>query len=401
MEEQKKIEKFKEAEIIFCSFFPVGLDDYVAYFIDNFKKFAYLKWKFPHSKGKLNSEIINYQEKKINYQEKVFSLPVFRNKFFYFLFLPLNYLIYFFQSLFLSRRNGHDFRIFFGVNYFCAFCGIILRKIGRVDFVVYRVMDFFPLPSSGPYRILNRIFYKIDKFCLNNADSIWFTTEGHIIGREKYKYFNRNKHNYQIIPLGLDINKFLSNPVNDDDCYSLVYCGVISKYHLLDLLFEVVDDLKKDFKNIKLNLIGSGPDEDYFKILSQKMGLQDNIVFYGFMEDGEEFKNLMSKNVLGIAFYKDEENFMKYTEPAKVKHYLSFGVPAIISDVPKIAQELNKKRVSFAVNNSRAKITEVIKKFFIDKQLQKEYKENIKEFVKSIDINSLLETAFSNTFLKR
>jgi len=392
----KKIENYKESELVFCSFSPVGLDDYATYFINNFDKFVYLKWKFPHSRG--ISEITKYRKKEVISKRKLLSLPVFSNKFLYFLFLPLNYLIYFFQSLSVIWKRNSDSRIFFGINYFCTFCGIILKKFDRVDFVIYRVMDFFPLPPSGPYRILNRVFYKIDKFCLENADSIWFTTEGHLVGREKYKYFDRSKHNYQIIPLGLDINKFISCPVDDENRYSLVYCGVISKYHLLDLLFDVMCDLRKDFKNIKLNLIGSGPDEDYFKDLSKKMNLQDNIVFHGFMNDGENFRNLMSHNILGIALYKDEENFMKYTEPAKVKYYLSFGVPAIISDVPKIAKELDEKRVSFAVSNNKEEIVAVVKKFIENKQLQQEYKENIKEFVRSVDVNSLLKNTFSNTF---
>ena len=128
------------------------------------------------------------------------------------------------------------------------------------------------------------------------------------------------------------------------------------------------------------------------------MNLQDNIVFHGFMDDGENFRNLMSHNILGIALYKDEENFMKYTEPAKVKYYLSFGVPAIISDVPKIAKELDEKRVSFAVSNNKEEIIAVVKKFIENKQLQQEYKENIKEFVRSVDVNSLLKNTFSNTF---
>lgn len=397
----RKIESFKEAEIIFCSFSPVGLEDYITYFVDNFKKLIYLKWKFPHSKGKVNSEIIYYKEKKIISKEILFSLPNFSNQLFYFLFLPLNYLIYFLQVIFLLwKRKSEQKRIFVGVNHFCTFCGIILKKMGRVDFVIYRVTDFFPLPPGGPYRFLNRIFYVIDKFCLKNADDIWFTTEGHIIGREKYGYFDRKKYNYQIIPLGLNVGKFISRPITERNKYSLVYCGVISRYHLLDLLFEVIWELKKDFKNIKLNLIGSGPDEEYFKVLSQKMGLKKNVIFCGFVEDGEKFRNLMANNILGIALYKDEENFMRYTEPAKVKYYLSFGVPAIISDVPKIARELAEKRVSFSVNNNKAEITEVIRKFILNKNLEREYKENIKEFVKSIDINNLLETTFNNTFLK-
>jgi glycosyltransferase involved in cell wall biosynthesis len=163
-------------------------------------------------------------------------------------------------------------------------------------------------------------------------------------------------------------------------------------------LFEVIQDLKKDFANIKLNLIGSGPDETYFKQLAKEMNLQENIEFHGFVEEGDRFKELMANNILGIAFYRNEENFMKYTEPAKVKYYLSFGVPALVSKVPLIAYELDEKRVCFAVNNEKDEIEKTIKRFILDSDLQQEYKANIREYVQTVDINKLLGDTISATF---
>lgn len=389
----------KRNQLIFCSFVPVGLEDYVQYFINNFDEFTYLKWKFPHSKGSMKSLLIEYKNGKKIEENNLFSTASFQDKYLYFLLLPFSYLIYIYQALtsFWCRKNRTQL-IFIGVNYFCTFCGILLKKMGKVDFVIYRVMDFFPLPPKGIYRYLNRFFYMIDKFCLKNSDYIWFTTEGHIVGREKYGYFNRNRYDYKIIPLGLDSSKFVSKSINEKNRYSLVYCGVISRYHMLDLLFEIIQDLKKDFNNIRLNLIGSGPDEAYYEELAKKMDLQSNIVFHGFVEEGDRFKTLMSDNILGIAFYRNEENFMKYTEPAKVKYYLSFGVPAIVSKVPLIANELDEKRVCFAVNNKKEEIVGIIKRFISDQNLQKEYKANIHEYVKTVDINRLLDNVIRTTF---
>lgn len=389
----------KKPRLIFCSFVPVGLEDYVQYFISNFSNFTYLKWKFPHSRGSIKSSLTNYSDGQKIKERYLLSFVPFQKKYMYFFSLPLNYLIYLQQALSsFWRRKDRDTTVFVGENYFCTFCGILLKKAGRVDFVIYRVMDFFPLPPSGLYRYLNRFFYVIDKFCLKNSDYIWFTTEGHIVGREKYRYFNRDEYCYKIIPLGIDSRKFISKPISEKNKYSLVYCGVISRYHMLDLLFEVIQDLKEDFSEIQLNLVGSGPDETYFKELSKKMNLQDNIVFHGFVEEGDRFKEIMANNILGIAFYRNEENFMKYTEPAKVKYYLSFGVPALVSKVPLIANELDKKRVCFAVNNEKDEIVKIVKRFILDSNLQQEYKSNIREYVKTVDINKLLGDTISATF---
>lgn len=390
---------FRKNELLFSSFAPVGLEDYVNYCIKNFDEFVYLKWKFPHSKECSKSAVIKYKKGKKISEKNIFSLPTLNHKLFYFLLLPFNYLLYFFQGVFLFwKRNSNKPRIFFGINYFCTFCGIILKKLGRVDFVIYRVMDFFPLPPSGIYRLLNRFFYIFDKFCLKNADSIWFTTEGHIIGREKYGYFDRTENHYQMIPLTINCDKFISKPLVQENKYSLVYCGVVSRYHMLGLLFEVIQELKKDFSRIKLNLIGSGPDANYFKNLADKMGLNENVIFHGFMEDGKAFRLLMASNILGVALYKDEENFIKYTEPAKVKYYLNFGVPVIMSDVPVIAKEIKKAEVGLAVKNNKNEIVKIIREFIYDSERQLRYRKNIKNFIQNVDVSKLLNNAFKKTF---
>jgi len=389
----------KTPHLIFCSFVPVGLEDYVQYFVNNFSDFTYLKWKFPHSRGSIKSSLTKYENGQKIKEHYLFSTAPFRKRYMYFFSLPVNYFIYFQQALSsFWRRNDNETAVFIGENYFCTFCGILLKRLRRVDIVIYRVMDFFPLPPNGLYRYLNRFFYIIDKFCLKNSDYIWFTTEGHIVGREKYRYFRRDAYKYKIIPLGLDSSQFISKPITEQNRYSLVYCGVISRYHMLDLLFEVIQDLKKDFLNIKLNLIGSGPDETYFKELMEKMNLEDNVVFHGFVEEGDRFRDIMANNVLGIALYRNEENFMKYTEPAKVKYYLSFGIPALVSKVPLIAYELDEKQVCFAVNNEKEEIVKIIKEFILDPVLQQKYKANIREYVKTIDINRLLDDTISATF---
>jgi|GEM_PF-6639837 len=388
---------------IFCSFFPVGLEDYVDFFKDYFNDFVYLKWKFPHSKDKsASSRLAAYRYGKEVRQKTLYSFSLAGTKL-YFLFLPLNYLLYLLQALrylFYQRRDKSEKVIFMGINYYCTFCGIVLKKLGRVDYVIYRVMDFFPLPPSGPYRFLNKIFYKFDQFCLKNSDSVWFTTEGHIIGREKQKYFDRAKSEYEIIPLALNKNKFVSHKITKQNAHSMVYCGVVSCYHMLDLVFDVIADLRKDIPDVKLNLIGSGPDLEYFEQVCRQKKLGASIKFWGYMAEDKKFADLMAENSLGIALYRDEENFMKYTEPAKVKYYLNFGVPALVSKVPRIALELDRKKVAFAVDNEKDEIVGVIKKYFADQTMQEKYKKNIQNYLPEIEVNALLLERMKRTLEK-
>jgi hypothetical protein len=63
-----------------------------------------------------------------------------------------------------------------------------------------------------------------------------------------------------------------------------------------------------------------------------------------------------------------------------------------------IAYELNEKRVCFAVNNEKEEIVKTIKGFISNPALQQEYKANIREYVKTVDINKLLDDTLSATF---
>jgi glycosyltransferase involved in cell wall biosynthesis len=379
----------------------MGLESYIKFFKEKFSNYILLEWKFPHAKGNVNSRIEIYINKQLRKAKTLISPPVFVKKFFYFIFLPFSYLYYFIRTIFLLFNVSKcKINVFFGINYFCTFCGIILKFLGRVDVVIYRVMDFFPLPPSGIYRFLNRIFYIIDRFCLKHSDYIIFTTVGHVKGREKYGYFNRKNYKFKYLPLGINSKEIINLDMEKRTQNSLVYCGVLSKYHQLNLIFDVIMELRETYPDLIFRIIGSGPDKLYYERLVEKKEIQKNVKFFGYLEENRKFEKIMSKSKLGIALYKEGDGFMKYTEPAKVKYYLKYGVPAIISDVPEIASELHDKNVSFKVSNKKNDIKKIIKNFFKSKKMQTEYSENIRKFSSSVDVKKMLESVLKEIFIE-
>src|SRR5208283_1247871 len=105
----------KKPRLIFCSFVPVGLEDYVQYFIKNFSNFTYLKWKFPHSKGSMKSSLTIYKDGQKIKETCLFSTIPSKKKYLYFFSLPLNYLIYLQQAFSsFSRRKNSDTTVFMG-----------------------------------------------------------------------------------------------------------------------------------------------------------------------------------------------------------------------------------------------------------------------------------------------
>jgi glycosyltransferase involved in cell wall biosynthesis len=166
---------------------------------------------------------------------------------------------------------------------------------------------------------------------------------------------------------------------------------------MLELAFEAIKVLSKKYKDLKLKIIGSGPDINYYKKLAVDMKITNNVIFFGFMKNGIEFNKLMSTSNLGLAFYKDEEDYIRYTEPAKIKYYFSFGIPAIVSDVPATVNELKEKKLAFIVKNNSNNIAKTIDEYFLNEKMQKIYKTNVKKYLKEIDINKILDESFRKT----
>ena len=69
--------------------------------------------------------------------------------------------------------------------------------------------------------------------------------------------------------------------------------------------------------------------------------------FFGYTDHDWTLSYLPTCGVALAPYVNEEKGTFKYAEPLKVKDYLGCGLPIIITRVPDIANEIDKKGIPF------------------------------------------------------
>lgn len=88
------------------------------------------------------------------------------------------------------------------------------------------------------------------------------------------------------IPNGVDTNKF-SNKATKDKKYTrnIIYIGRMDSYKGVDFLLKGFKELLSRTDNVRLTIVGSGPDETHLKNMAKDLGILDYAIFKGRQED--------------------------------------------------------------------------------------------------------------------
>lgn len=101
------------------------------------------------------------------------------------------------------------------------------------------------------------------------------------------------KNHISVIPTGLDLKRFAKENVNQqvidgirreyhlDQCLTLIYLGRIAQEKSIDLLIDGIDLLKDEMPDIRLMIVGGGPDLKPLKEKAKQLLLDDFIIFTG------------------------------------------------------------------------------------------------------------------------
>ncbi|MBO6047885.1 MAG: RecX family transcriptional regulator [Erysipelotrichaceae bacterium] len=101
------------------------------------------------------------------------------------------------------------------------------------------------------------------------------------------------KNNIYIIPTGLELERFspenkdenivadIRNTYHLDGCFVLIYLGRLAKEKSIEMSIEAVERIKETIPNIRLLIVGGGPQYDELKALVDRKNLNDYIFFTG------------------------------------------------------------------------------------------------------------------------
>ncbi len=341
----------KSQSIIYVNFSPYeNAGRILDYLQDTFKYVFLFSFNF-HKLGrtKRSNKIYIFQGKKIVQKFNLYQIPVPLRL--VFLLLPIRSILIFIQILLYSsylKNRYSQINYYFTVNAFTAWIGQVIKRFGLVKNTVFWVWDYYPpLNDDKIIMFMRKIYWQFDKIS-SNSDRLIFLNKRLKELREKAGILEANK-NSSIIPIGTEIKFSGKRPAKNS--VTLCFIGVLKKSQGLDLVFQNLPKLQKLYPGLKIEIIGSGPDEDYFKKLAKESSIKIN--FYGFLDESQNKKisKIFLNSSIGIATYvPGKSNVSYYGDPSKIKMYLGFGLPVITTNAFAFSEEIKNTKSGIIIN---------------------------------------------------
>jgi glycosyltransferase involved in cell wall biosynthesis len=141
----------------------------------------------------------------------------------------------------------------------------------------------------------------------------------------------------------VDIHKFKPQRKDKESgMYEILYVGSLYPIKGLKYLIQALALVLKNRRDVKLRIVGSGPDETRLFLLAKRLGVLDNVSFEGFIPHGE------------IVRYYQQCNIFVYTtlgEPfgKSIIEAMACGKPVITSNIGGPAEIVEDGKTGFLV----------------------------------------------------
>ena len=153
------------------------------------------------------------------------------------------------------------------------------------DYIHYITKGYFKKSSKK----LVEYFTKF--YCDTTATELIVpTNKTYKLFREKYQF----EKNINIIPTGIEVERFYKENLDEKDIddlrqalqinkkdFVILFVGRLAEEKNVEFLIESEKELVKEHSNIKLIIVGDGPDKEKYEEYSKKLGLEDYVIFTG------------------------------------------------------------------------------------------------------------------------
>lgn len=328
-------------------------------------------------------------------KNKYYSNLSFKNEFFSIIFDSLSILIFVFYLSFFKRIR---FDLAIGINPLNCFLILILNKLKiiKTKKTVLYTIDW--IEKRYPSNLLNKIYHFINKFSVKHSNQNWIVSEKIIT---TFKNIYGVKNEYVHIPIGCrykNINKTLSK----NSIINLCYVGYFHTDKGIDLLIRNIDKITKINNKVNFYFYGKSPgtqkskfDERYtYEQILEKMSLKYNISF-SFFDDIQELDKNLEKMHIGFAIFNEEKTTISnYSDPSKVKDYISNNILTLINSYNPISKEIEKYKLGFVLNYDDNELLNFFKKF--NYKIFNENQKHLSEYSYKNSWSSIYKRALEN-----
>ncbi len=177
------------------------------------------------------------------------------------------------------------------------------------------------------------------------------------------KHFDPEK--IMVIPNIVDVS-----PINVQKFTKPTVCCVsrLVDYKRVDDLLRAVAILKETMPDIQCKIIGTGPRDDYLKKLSEKLSIEENVHFCGFLEDHDDvLKIIKSSHIFCLPSIVEGFGIV-------IVESMALGVPFIASNIPPLVEASGGKGGLFFKPKNFEEIADKVEYILNNKELQESLK---------------------------
>lgn len=333
-----------------------------SYLVPKVKKLIFIGHPFSFSHD-TRSFLRVYQDGKLIVDKK---FPVWRGYSFFFYVKDIAV-----SLLWLFSYGRIDY--FIGVDNLNAFTGYILSYFGRVNKIIFYTIDY--IPQRFPNKFLNNVYHFLDRLMIEKSSKVWNLSEIMASEREKKGVSKIYRNKQIVVPVGTDIGS-LTLSMDKINRYQVAFMGHLRAGHGIELLISAMREVIKKVPKASLLIIGGGPLENELREKVKKLKLEKYIRFSGFVEKISDVQELLRYSAIAVAPYENDA-FTQYTDPGKVKDYLSCGLPIIITRVPQVAYYIDKNQCGIAIRFDKKELSDAIVKLLTEEKLLYRYRQNV------------------------
>jgi len=280
-------------------------------------------------------------------------------------------------------------KFFIGIDPLNAFSGILAKKMGRVEKVVFYTADYAHERFSNPF--LNLIYHCLDRFSIKHADQVWNVSTRIVKQREKQGV--RKEKNF-FVPNTPIFDKVKRVPTASVNQHDLVIVSHLTKALNYPLIFQVIKKLSVKYRDIRLLVIGAGPCEDEFKKSVLQMGMGKKILFLG-RKPHDEVLKILSRSGIGIALYTQTQSWTKFGDSAKIREYFACGLPVITTNVSSTADDVVRAQAGLVIKLNEKEFKKAVDKLFSDKKLYQKMRRNGIKLARKYDFFKVIDKILS------
>jgi len=232
-------------------------------------------------------------------------------------------------------------------------------------------------------KIINKITSKLHLKTISRCTHLIAITEQ--IRQLYSKVFDEDR--ISVIPLGVDTQIFKpANKNNTKKEFEILFVGSLYPLKGVEFLIKSMKLLVNEEENVKLKIVGEGPEKERLKLLANKLKLRNKIHFEGFVPHNKIVK-----------YYQNCDLFCFLTlgEPfgIVILEAMACGKPVIASNIGGPAEIVKDGKTGFLVNPSNVRlVAEKILKLIRDRKLRERMgKEARKTVLKRYSLKKISE----------